>query len=207
MGKVRVAAHLRGWHAYHPRKRGYLDLSFFVEPEAIAIYYAASRILQLVAFGQYATTAATAQRFSTLAATGDMARLRALAQHATWFNVVVSTAAAIVVFWAAPSLLSLFGAGFESGATVLTILVAGLILQAAAGPGEDILNMLGHQRACAATFVVSLALNVALNLALIPYFGLIGAALATTISVGARSFALSWVVKSRLGMNIVSRSH
>jgi O-antigen/teichoic acid export membrane protein len=63
--------------------------------------------------------------------------------------------------------------------------------------------MLGHQRACAATFVVSLVLNIVLNLALIPQFGLIGAALATTISVGARSFALSWMVRSRLGMNIV----
>lgn len=180
-----------------------LILSFFAGPETVAIYFAASRILQLVAFGQYAATAATAQRFSAYDSLGDKARLRKLARYTTIFNVVVSAAAAVVVFWAAPLLLGMFGKGFDSGADILTILVVGLVIQAAAGPGEDLLNMLGQQRACAAAFFAALILNVALNLALIPIYGALGAAIATTLATGVRSFALAWLVKSRLGLDIL----
>lgn len=179
-----------------------LILSLFVEPEAIAVYYAASRILQLVAFGQYAAAAATAPRFSALAGLGDMARLGRLARYTMAFNVIVSAVAAALVFWTAPMLLGIFGDGFENGANILVILVCGMLVQAAAGPGEDVLNMLGHQRACAASFVGTLVLNIALNFALIPVFGMTGAALATALSVAARSFVLSFLVKRRIGLDI-----
>jgi len=180
-----------------------LILSLFVEPATIAIYFAASRILQLVGFVQYAATVATAQRFTALNALNDRPALSALASTTTRLTLVVSASAALSIYLIAPYLLALFGEGFEAALPVLGILMLGLVLQAAAGPGEDLLNMLGHERSCAGAFVASLAINIALNFALIPYFGLIGAAVATTISVGLRSFTLTWLVHHRLGLRIL----
>jgi len=180
-----------------------LILSLFVEPATIAVYFAASRILQLVGFVQYAATVATAQRFTALNAVGDRAALSALAISTTRLTLMVSSAAALTIYLVAPYLLALFGDGFDAAMPVLAILMIGLIVQALAGPGEDLMNMLGEERACAMTFVISLALNIGLNLALIPSYGIIGAAAATTISVAIRSLALTWLVHHRLGLRIL----
>ncbi len=179
-----------------------LILSLFVEPATIAVYFAASRILQLVAFVQYAATAATAQRFTALNAVGDANALSLLARTTTRLTLVASMGAAAVIYLAAPYLLDLFGEGFDSAMPVLAILMAGLIAQAFAGPGEDLLNMLGEERACAATCIVALVLNVGLNFILIPTFGIAGAAIATAASVATRSLILTYLTKRKLGLDI-----
>ena len=179
-----------------------LILSLFVEPATIALYFAASRILQLVAFVQYAATAATAQRFTALNALGDANALNLLARTTTRLTLIASVGAAFVIYLAAPFLLDLFGEGFDGAMPVLAILMVGLIAQAFAGPGEDLLNMLGEERACATTCVAALILNIALNFALIPTLGMAGAAIATAASVATRSLILTYLVKRRLGLNI-----
>lgn len=180
-----------------------LILSLFVDPSEIAVYFAASRILQLVAFVPYAATAATAQRFSALNAVNDQSGLRKLARHTTRFTFVVALGAAGFIYLIAPFLLSMFGSGFGEAMPVLLVLMAGLIVQSFAGPGEDLLTMLGHERICAVSSAIALALNIALNLAFIPMYGVLGAAIATAVSIGLRSLVLTWIVKKRLKIDII----
>ena len=180
-----------------------LILSLFVEPATIALYFAASRILQLVAFVQYAATAATAQQFSALNALNDIKALSSLARSTTRFTFIISLGAVLITYPLAPFLLSLFGEGFGEAMPVLTILMVGLMVQAFAGPGEDLLKMLGHERACAASSVIALVLNVTLNFALIPMFGTIGAAVATVLALSFQSLTLAWLVRHHLGLSIL----
>lgn len=180
-----------------------LILSLFVEPATIALYFAASRILQLIAFVQYAATAATAQQFSALNAVDDAEALSSLARSTTRFTFIISLGAVLVTYPLAPFLLSLFGSGFGEAMPILTILMFGLLVQAFAGPGEDLLKMLGHERACAASSIVALVLNVTLNFALIPVFGAVGAAIATVLSLSFQSLTLAWLVRQRLGLSIL----
>jgi len=180
-----------------------LVLALFVDPSAIAVYFAASRILQLVAFVPYAATAATAQRFSALNALNDQAGLRNLARNTTRFTFIVALAAAGFIYLIAPFLLNLFGPGFDEAMPVLLVLMLGLIVQAFAGPGEDLLTMLGHERISAVMSALSLVLNIILNLILIPVYGVLGAAIATAVSIGVRSLLLAWLVKKRLNMDII----
>ena len=180
-----------------------LILSLFVEPATIALYFAASRILQLIAFVQYAATAATAQQFSALNAVDDAKALSSLARSTTRFTFIISLGAVLVIYPLAPFLLSLFGEGFGEAMPILTILMIGLMVQAFAGPGEDLLKMLGHERACAVSSVIALVLNVTLNFALIPIFGAVGAAIATVLSLSFQSLALAWLVRHYIGLSIL----
>jgi len=180
-----------------------LILSLFVEPSAIAVYFAASRILQLVAFVPYAATAATAQRFSALNAVDDPVQLRQLARLTTRFTFFAVLATSAFIYLIAPFLLNMFGAAFAGAMPVLLVLMAGLIVQSFAGPGEDLLTMLGHERICAWFSAAALVLNIVLNIILIPQYGVLGAAIATAVSIGLRSFALTWLVKSRLNIDII----
>lgn len=60
--------------------------------------------------------------------------------------------------------------------------------------------MSGNQNVCAAVHAMTLAFNVALNVVLIPFFGLRGAALATAFAMIFEAGALSFTVWRRLGI-------
>jgi O-antigen/teichoic acid export membrane protein len=70
------------------------------------------------------------------------------------------------------------------------------------GPAEFLLNMLGQQSLCAAVLVTTAVLNVALNFLLVPHYGLIGAATATSVSLMAAALMNNLVVSRSLGIEV-----
>ena len=81
----------------------------------------------------------------------------------------------------------MFGAEFREGYPLLFILVIGVVLRSGVGPAESLLNMTGHQNICAGIFGAALAVNISLNLVLIPTYGLMGAAYASAIAIGTEA--------------------
>jgi O-antigen/teichoic acid export membrane protein len=182
---------------------GFIDillLGFFVPSEAVAVYFAATRILQFVAFVQYAASAATAQRFAEAHAKDDRIALSALAAKTARLTAIGTTAVGVGVIAASPLLFALFGPGFGASIPILAVLIVGLVAQSACGPGEDLLNMLGAERTCALVSLAAVAGAIALNLALIPSFGTLGAAVAMALAGVGRSLALAVAARRRLGV-------
>ncbi len=179
-----------------------LVLSFFVSPTEIGIYFAATRIAQIVGFVRFAASAGTANVFSKLSAQGKTDELKSLSRATIRISFWLSVIACICLAIAGPLLLKLFGAGFVAGYPVLLVLMAGLLVQAAFSSAEDLLNMTGHQGMTASSYFGALVVNLVLNLALIPYFGLIGAAIATSLSIGFRVIYLAIGVRSRLNISL-----
>jgi O-antigen/teichoic acid export membrane protein len=60
--------------------------------------------------------------------------------------------------------------------------------------------MLGEERACSLSFMMALALNIALSFALVPLIGLYGAAIATAVSITMRSGLMAYFSYRRLGI-------
>ena len=177
-----------------------LLLSLFLPPEAVGVYFAATRLVQIMIFVPYAASAATAQRFADAQARGDRALLSALVARSARLSALATLAAGAALLVAAPLLLALFGPGFSASFPALTILVAGVVVQSAFGPAEDLLAMLGGERACALVSVAALAAAVVLNLALIPLFGVVGAATAMAVAGIGRGLGLALVARARLGI-------
>jgi O-antigen/teichoic acid export membrane protein len=175
-------------------------LGFFASPETVAVYFAATRILQFVVFVRYAATAATSQRFAEAWAHEDRAMVAALVARTARLATLATLGVGAAVLAASPLLLASFGPGFGQNGPVLTVLIGGAVLQSAFGPAEDVLNMLGGERACAAISLAFVVLAVGLNLALIPPFGAVGAAFAMAISGVGRGCALSVAAQARLGL-------
>ena len=179
-----------------------LLLGLFEPPETVAIYFAATRILQFVVFVQYAASAATAPRYAEARARGDEPALIELVVHTARLTSLATLAVGAAVLAAAPLLFRLFGPGFSASIGPLAVLIAGVVLQSASGPGEDLLNMLGAERLCALVSLGALGLAAALNLALVPAFGALGAAVAMATANAVRGVALSLAARSRLGLTI-----
>jgi len=178
-----------------------LVLGLFLPADAVGVYFAATRILQLVLFAQYAATAATAPRFAEASARGDDAALRALVRGTVRLTAGASLALGAGLLLVAPWLLDLFGVGFGAGFGALAILVCGAAVQSSFGPAEDLLNMLGAERVAARVSFAALALAATLNFALIPSCGIIGAAVAMALATAARGAALSVAGQRRLGLS------
>jgi O-antigen/teichoic acid export membrane protein len=61
--------------------------------------------------------------------------------------------------------------------------------------------MADQQSACARVYMAAFVLNVALNLALIPLFGILGAAVATASAMVFEAGALACQARRRLGVD------
>lgn len=173
---------------------GFVDvllLGLLMPPAAVGLYFAATRIQQFTVFVHYAASAATAQRFTAAKAHGDVAGLAALVRdQARWvLGATVLVGAGTVI--AAPLLLGLFGPEFRESLPILTVLVLGSVGASVFGPGEDLLTMLGGERLCAVITFAMLALGALLCLALVPWLGLIGAALAMASVTVLRAAAMA----------------
>nr|WP_244314116.1 oligosaccharide flippase family protein [Roseibium denhamense] len=175
-------------------------VSFFEDPDAVAVYFAASKTLALVHFVYFAVRAASAHRISAFTHAGDSAGLAAYMRQATIWTFWPSVAAGAGLLVIAPLLLSLFGEGFESGYVLIALLLAGVLARASVGPADALLTMTGHQKTCAAIYGLTFGLNVVLNLTLIPFLGLPGAAIGTSLAIVFEAATLALVAKRKLNV-------
>jgi O-antigen/teichoic acid export membrane protein len=179
-----------------------LVLQQFRTPEEVAVYYAAAKTLALVAFVNFSVAAAATHKFTEYHVAGDRERLAAFLSDAIRWTFWPSLAATVLILALGKPFLWLFGPSFVDGYGLMFILAAGLLSRAAIGPVERLLNMLGEQRACAFVYAGAFALNLILCLILIPRFGAMGAAIATSSAVLAESMLLFLVTRYRLGLHV-----
>jgi O-antigen/teichoic acid export membrane protein len=181
-----------------------LVLQQFRPSEEVGIYFAVVKTLALVSFIHYAMSATTAHRFAEYNAQGDKERLSAYVTHAIQWTFWPSLAATLVLLAFGKPLLWLFGPQFVVGYDIMFIAAIGLVVRAAIGPVERLLNMLGHQHVCALAYALAFVMNLALCVALVPRWGGHGAAAATTISLAFETVLLFVIVRRRLGLHVLA---
>lgn len=179
-----------------------LALEHFRSPNEVAVYYAAARLLAIVAFVYFAIAGATTHKFTEYHVAGDGQRLASFFAESVRWTFWPSLVACAAILALGRPLLALFGARFEDGYAVMFILAAGLLARAAVGPAERLLNMLGERRQCALIYAGAFLVNLALCVALIPRIGIEGAATATSTAIICESLALYLVARRRLGFHV-----
>ncbi|MBX3597427.1 MAG: lipopolysaccharide biosynthesis protein [Rhizobiaceae bacterium] len=176
-----------------------LMVGYFLEPDDVGVYFATVKTLALVHFVYFAVKAGAAQRYAQFAHT-DPAQLARFARDTVTWTFWPSLALAVVVLLIGKPLLMLFGNEFAAGYPLLFAQMIGVLARASVGPAESLLTMSGNQKACARVYGVTLALNIALCIILIPKFGLWGAAIASALSMMFEAAALSWTAWKQLGV-------
>lgn len=78
---------------------------------------------------------------------------------------------------------AVFGAEFQEALPALLVLCSGQIISAAFGANAPILNMTGHERRVTRAFAVSLLINTAVALVLLPLWDEVGAAMASSLAL------------------------
>jgi O-antigen/teichoic acid export membrane protein len=181
-----------------------LVLQQFRSSQEVGVYFAVVKTLALVSFIHYAMSATTAHRFTEYHAAGDTARLEAYVSHAIRWTFWPSLIATVILLAAGKPLLWLFGPQFVDGYRIMFIAAIGLVVRAAIGPVERLLNMLGHQNICALAYALSFVMNLVLCVMLVPRFGGYGAAASISLSLVFETVLLFWIVRSRLGLHVLA---
>ena len=97
--------------------------------------------------------------------------------------------------------LWLFGDAFLLSYQPMLVLLVGQIVNVACGSVGFLMMMTGNENRATLVYGVGTVLNILLNLLLIPLLGIIGAALATAMSVAFLNAALLLETRRRLGVN------
>ncbi|WP_456486924.1 flippase [Candidatus Alkanophaga liquidiphilum] len=102
-----------------------------------------------------------------------------------WVFLATFPPAMFVLLFPGAVLSLIFGSGYAAADVALRILVVGMLLHVLLGPNGATLIAIGGTRLYMLYTLVGVALNLALNVALIPEFGIVGAAVASTSAVCA----------------------
>jgi len=181
-----------------------IDILFvgaLMRPEDTAIYFASAKILALVHFVYFAVKAAVSHRYTAFHQAGNKEEFQTFVQKTVTWTFWPSLFIGLIMCVLGKFFLMLFGPEFVEGQILVWILVAGIVIRSSVGPAEALLVMAGRQKICAGAYAITLGVNVILNLTLIPTYGLIGAAIATTIAFGIESATLHIAAKRTLGIH------
>lgn len=169
-------------------------------PTAAGLYGPVSRLVDVVGFGLVVIGGVLAPMIARLHAQAQPEELARLVRLASLAMFGLALPPAVVMLVGPRWTLGLFGAEYEAGALALRILTVAQLSNALAGPAGFLLSMTGHAKLAGKIVAVVAAANILLNAALIPRFGVAGAAVATGVSVIGWNIVFVLVARRRLGV-------
>lgn len=184
-----------------------LLLGYFSATGDVGIYNVVYPIAQLLTVGLTSVGFLFMPIISQLHSEGAHHEMRRFYQTATKW-LFAGTLPLFLVFALFPTmtLKITFGPQYLGGASSLSVLAAGFFVHAVLGPNANTLTSMGRTRTIMYISTAMAALNIVLNLWLIPRFSFYGAAVATTISYIALNLAYSCRLYRETGIHPFTRS-
>jgi O-antigen/teichoic acid export membrane protein len=159
-----------------------LMLGIFSDASAVGMYHPIERTAGLIRMILFAFAGIFAPLFSQYFYEKNSEKMTEIYQLSTKWIFVASLPLFIFLMLFSNQMLMLFGNEFDNG-LALKILSIGIMIQAFFGLGSSSLTMSGFSNLNLLNVLVALTVNIIMNIILIPQYGIIGAASATTIAL------------------------
>lgn len=170
-------------------------LGLLRSPEEAGVFAVADRAASLGAFFVTAAAYPLAPVIARLWANGARDQLQQTVIQASRLVFAGSLVITLPLVVFGGTILSLLGTDFSSGHRALVILCAGQLVNAGTGVVGLVLMMTGHESRVARSVAWGAVAGIALNVALVPPFGVVGAAVGT--ASGLAVVNLSMLVELR----------
>lgn len=165
------------------------------------LYNVASKLAILVIFIINAAQSVAGPMMAAAYANARVGELQRIVRLFTLLMLLTGLPIAVLLALASRWVLLAFGPEFPQAADALLVLLAMQVVNVATGPVGLLLAMTGRQSVLAWLLFAGVSLNVALNLVLIPRFGLIGAAWSSFIAHSAWNIAGVAYIRRTLGID------
>jgi O-antigen/teichoic acid export membrane protein len=160
-----------------------LMIGYFKTSQDVGIYSVAHRTALLIGIAIASFNSIFAPIISDLYNRHKQRELEKLFKIVTKWIFSFSLPVFLIIVFFAKSILGIFGQEFTPGTKCLIILCIGWIIHSAVGSVGIMISMIGRPKINLLNVSSVLILNIILNLILIPEYGIVGAALATTLSI------------------------
>jgi len=192
-----------GFYVVLANSIGYLNtqinsilIGYYLNPEEVGIFAVAILFAQILTLIPSAVQTVTTPVMATLFGKGDLTTLENVFYSTLKKSFYISVGIALIIAIFGQYLITiLFGKEFLSAYVPLLILLIGYCVGASFGAVGTVLSCIGKVHIIFRISAVFLLLNIALNILLIPPFGIIGAAIATSITLILNFFITTFIVK------------
>ena len=173
----------------------------------VGVFAVAGRTVMLMSLILVAVNMISAPKFAELYRKGDIEALGKTARTSARLMALMAAPVLLLFIFAPEWVMGLFGQGFKEGGTVLSILAAGEFVNVATGSVGYLLIMSGNERAQRSNVVFNMGVNLILCVVLIPRYGIMGAAMATALSLALRNLTAMVLVKRHLSIKMWARDY
>lgn len=174
---------------------------WMLDPATAGIYFAASRLANIFAMLSAALYSFGARRLPSLYFSKNHEEFERTLQLMAEVTALCVTSGLLLIWIGGPYLLNLFGPHFAAQHWVLIVLGIGTAFQAAGGPAAAILQLTGYEREYVPVVAANVALRLVGFLILIPWLGVLGAAISATLSLALATIALNILCRRRTGVD------
>jgi len=181
-------------------------LGFFGTSSDVAIYEAAYRTTMAINFLLAAINSIGAPKFAALYAQGDMKSLGNTVRHSARLLLLMAAPFLVIAILIPDKIMEVYGHDFVGGSTALVVLALGQFVNAATGSVGYLLMMTGNEVSMRNIVVTAAIFQVILCFLLIPNYGVLGAAAASSITIALANIAssyYSWVKLKILSIGIL----
>ncbi len=178
-----------------------LVLGKYATDADLGVYSIAYKITDLVRVVLIVVNLVIAPEIAALFQNGEHDKLQRLIKKSIRWTFALSIPIAIVLGIGGPILLALFGKEFAGGYSVLVILIVVQLINVMLGSVGNILTMTGNEKTAFRIILLSLIINIILNLLLVPSMGINGAAIATGVSTIVWNVLMWYAVKQKVNIN------
>ena len=176
-------------------------VGLMLDLESSGVYFNAFRTAGLMTLFTFAIELVIAPMVAQHYHAGQMRQAQAITALCSWAGFLFSLVIFAAFVLQGELILSLFGPAYAEGTLVLVLLALGLLFDAATGPSKIVMMMTGHERAYVAIFGIIMGLGFLVQIAVIPAYGIVGAAAA---NMGARilaQLAIALWCRLRIGLD------
>lgn len=168
-------------------------LGFYASSTDISYYSVAQRMAILISFVLIVVNSIYAPKYAVLWSKGDIKGLNENARYSATFMMIIALPAFLLCLFFPQQLLLIFGTDYQQADSLLMILAFAQFINVFTGSNGYILMMTGHEREFRNIALLSAVLTVILSFILIPFFGAIGAAIATVLGFLTKNFGGTWI--------------
>ncbi len=166
----------------------------------VGIFDVAMKIAMLTAIPLSAVNSIAAPKLSESYAVNDLSGLRKTALASSKFTLLASTPILLICLLFPAHILQIFGDDFvANGILPLRIIVIAQFINAAAGPVAYVLQMTENHKLVGRIMLFSTIVCISINCLLIPIFGILGAAIAYSVSLIIWNAGCLFFIKKKLG--------
>ena len=174
-----------------------LILTAMAKPEDVAHYFAAVRAALVISFFFGASGMLAEPTLTRLFAAGENVAVQELATRTAIAGSAITLLAAAAAVVIAPYYLAFYGAEFLVAFPSFCVFAAGLVVCSMFGPAQPLLRATRSDKALLILTAGALALNGLITAALVPFLGILGAAIGLGLQFAVYGMMLAWVLWQR----------